>query len=97
MFVLAEIGLDFGHGSGVVFLNSQVQEFAGIVEAGCQFVENDNDLFQLRTFLAERLGALGFVPDIGLFELALDFYQSFCLAVVVKDTSSTQQCVQQDP
>jgi len=32
--------------------------------------------FQARAFLAEFLGALRLVPDIGLFELALNFDQA---------------------
>jgi hypothetical protein len=93
----AEIRLDFGYRIGIVFLDCEFQQFAGIVEAGAQFVEDNDNLFELRTLLAERLGAIGFIPYIGLFELALDLGQAFRLAVVVKDTSSTQRCVQQDP
>ena len=50
----------------------------------------------MRTLLAEGLGTLGLVPYIGLFEFALDFGQAFSLALIVKDTPSTQQCVQRD-
>jgi len=53
-------------------------------------------LFESRTLLAEGLGTLGLVPYIGLFEFALDFGQAFNLAFMVKDTSSTQRCVQRD-
>jgi len=40
----------------------------------------------LRTLAAQGLGAFGVVPDIGVFELALDFFQTLTLGVVVKET-----------
>ncbi len=50
-------------------------------------VRQGSDLgFQARAFLAQLLGALRLVPDIGLFEFALDFYQAVRLGVEVKDT-----------
>jgi len=42
--------------------------------------------FKARAFLAQFLGALRLVPDIGLFEFALNFYQALRLGVEVKDT-----------
>jgi hypothetical protein len=42
----------------------------------------------LRPLLAERLRALGIVPDPGLFQFAIDFDQPFGLALEVKDTPS---------
>jgi hypothetical protein len=71
-----------------------LQQFARVVEARGQLVERDDDLFELRAFLPQGLRPLGLVPDIGLLQLALDFYEPLCLAVVVKDTPSTQPCVQ---
>ena len=48
-----------------------------------------------RTLLPQRLRTLGLVPDIGLFEFALNFGQAFSLSLVVKDTSSTHRSVRQ--
>jgi hypothetical protein len=42
--------------------------------------------FQFGAFAAEILGALGIVPEFGLFELALDLGQAVLLGVEVKDT-----------
>lgn len=50
-------------------------------------------MFQLAALLAQRLCTLGLIPDIGLFELALYFGEPFRLAVIVKGTPLTQQCV----
>jgi hypothetical protein len=50
----------------------------------------------LRALPAKGLGTFLVVPNIGLFEFALDLGQALRLALIVKDTSSTQKCVQQD-
>jgi hypothetical protein len=41
--------------------------------------------------LAEFLGALGVVPDLGVFERAADFLESSLLGIDVKDTSGVQR------
>jgi len=51
-----------------------------------------HDRFQAGALLAESLCAIGLVPDVGLFEFALDLGQAFGLVVVVKDTSSALRC-----
>ena len=88
-----EIVDDLLHCSRIVFLDGHIEEFPGIAETGLQIIEADDNVFELRTLPAERLGALGFVPHIRLFELALDLGQAFRLVVVVKDTSSTHRSV----
>jgi len=50
-------------------------------------------MLETGAFLAQRLGTFRVIPDTRLFELALDFGQSFCLGLKVKDTSSTHRCV----
>jgi hypothetical protein len=45
-----------------------------------------HDALQFRPFLAQRLGAFGIVPDIGLGEFVLDLDQALGLVLVVKDT-----------
>ena len=47
--------------------------------------------------LAELLRALRIVPDLRIFELALDFGQAHRLHVEVKDTSADRRCVPGDP
>jgi hypothetical protein len=90
----SEVRLDLADGLGILFLDSEAQQFVGVAETGSQFVEDDDDLLELRALLAQGLRPLGFVPDIRLFQLALDFYEPLGFAVVVKDTPSTQPCVQ---
>ena len=64
------------------------------MQSARQLIQTNDNLFQPRTLLTQRLRALGFIPDVGLLEFALDFGQTLSLAVVVKDTSSTHQCAQ---
>ena len=56
-------------------------------------IDTDYHLFQLGALLPERLRPLRIVPDIGLFELALDLGQALRFAIVVKDTPSTHRSV----
>ena len=79
---------------GVVFIDREFEKFGRVGEAGAEFIESFDNLFELRPLLPQRLRAPGFIPNVGLFEFAPDFGQSFGLAVVVKDTSSTHRCVQ---
>jgi hypothetical protein len=70
-----------------------LQQFVGIAEPTGELVNQHDHLFQLTALLAQSLRTLGLIPDIGLFELALYLGETFRLALVVKDTPSTQQCV----
>jgi hypothetical protein len=40
----------------------------------------------VNTFLAQGLGIVGIIPDIGLFQFALYLNQPFTVASIVKDT-----------
>jgi hypothetical protein len=81
-----KIVLDFGDGVGVFFLGRELEQVAGVIETRRQVINRRDDVFERRALLAQRLGALGFVPDIRLFEFALNFGQALRLGVVVKDT-----------
>jgi hypothetical protein len=41
-------------------------------------------------FPAELLGALGIVPDLGIFERPVDFFEAYFLYIDVKDTSAVR-------
>jgi hypothetical protein len=45
-----------------------------------------DDLVERRALLAQLLRALRMVPDVGIFELAADFFETLGLRLVVKDT-----------
>jgi hypothetical protein len=76
-------------GAFVVLGGGQLQQFVGAAEAVCQAADAGDDLVKLCAFLAELLGPLGVVPDIGVFQFAADFFETFALRLVVKDTPVT--------
>jgi hypothetical protein len=81
----------FGLGLGELEqLERAVDPVANAVEAAGQRLE-------LGAFAAERLGALGCVPDPGVLELATDLGEPLALADVLKDTPLRRRGVPRDP
>jgi hypothetical protein len=79
--------LDHRLGGALVVLHlGQVQQFGGAGEPGGQAPDAVDDLVQRGALAAERLRPLRIVPDIGAFQFAGDFFQTFDLEVEVKDT-----------
>ena len=70
----------------VVFHLGQVEQFAGAGQAVGQLADAVDDLLEQRALAAQGLRALGVVPDVGAFQLAVYFFETFDLGVVVKDT-----------
>ena len=89
-----QVPFDFGRRGGVVFLDGKGEQLVRIPQPAADLVQPDDDLFQPGPLLAERLRALRLVPDVRLFQLALDLGQPLRLLIVVKDTSSTRPRVQ---
>jgi hypothetical protein len=85
-FVVIQILGDRADGVLVAFRARHFQQLADIVQSLEQLFQRIDDFFQLSTLLAQRLGAFGIVPDIGLFQLALDLGQTFAFVFEVKDT-----------
>jgi len=56
-----------------------------------ELVDNQYYFFQPYPVLAEFLCAFRLVPDIGLRQFAIDFFQLFFTAGVVKDTPGANQ------
>ena len=84
--VALDVGDDGVGGVLVVFHLGQVEQFVGAVQAFGQLADAVDDLFQQRALAAQGLRAFGVVPDVGVFQLAVDFFQTLDLGVVVKDT-----------
>jgi hypothetical protein len=63
-----------------------LQQLVRAAQAIVQIADAVDDLVQRRAFLAQLLGALGIVPDVGILQLPPYFFQAFILDVVVKDT-----------
>jgi len=92
-----EVVADLLGRAGVIFFHGERQQFAGFGQARRQRIEDLDDFLEFGSLPAQRLGALGLAPHVGLFELTADFGESLGFAVVVKDTSSTRSCVRRDP
>jgi hypothetical protein len=78
--------LDGFEGGIVAVCRGEVEEFAGIGDAGAQFGEGAHHFFEGFLFTAQVLGVFGVVPDRGVFQFRVDDLQAFRLGVVVKDT-----------
>jgi hypothetical protein len=88
---------NFVDGTGIVFFYRQLKQPLGIFEAGSKFLDGGDDALESSPLLAKRLRSIGFIPDVRLFEFPLNFRQAFFLALIVKDTPLTQQCVHEAP
>ncbi|MNQ40255.1 hypothetical protein D3C85_539020 [compost metagenome] len=83
---MVEFADDVVHRAFVIFLDGHVEQVAGIGQAAGQFVEGLDDLRQCSAFTAEILCVFRIVPDVRVFQLAIDFGQAVMLLIVVKDT-----------
>ena len=70
----------------VVFLDSHVEQFGGIIEPGLQLFQHQHDFFQADSFLSQLLRLLRIIPHIRLFEFADYFLELFLACCKVKDT-----------
>jgi hypothetical protein len=77
-----------GNDRGVVTLRARELEQLGAVgQQAVDVAQRADDRVERLLFLAERLGALGIVPDLRVLELAADLGQPRRLDIEVKDTS----------
>ena len=76
-----------GHDRSLVaFGRRQFQQFVGVVQAVADAVQAFHELAEARALAAQILRALRVVPDVGAFQFAAYFFQTFALGRVVKDT-----------
>ncbi len=79
--------LDHRLGGALVIVRlGHVQQFGRLDQAIGIGADLGDGLFQQRTFLAQRLGAVRVVPDGRVFQLAGYFFEAFDLGIEVKDT-----------
>jgi hypothetical protein len=57
-----------------------------------ELVDDQDYFFQPDPVLAQLLRAFRIIPDVGLFQLTIDFFQFFFAAGVVKDTPGASPC-----
>jgi hypothetical protein len=73
-------------GALVVFGDRELEQLAGLDDAGLQPLELVDDLRETRALAPELLRALRVVPDVRVLELAGDFLEPFALGIDVKGT-----------
>ena len=70
----------------VILLGGKLQQLTRIEQGPGHVIQRQYDFFQAHPFTPEFLGTFRVIPDIGDFQFANDFRQSFILAIEVKDT-----------
>jgi len=70
---------------------SQLEKLVGIGDAAGDAVERLDDRLEPLLFLAEFLSALRVVPQLGIFERAVQCVETGLLRLVVKDTSAARR------
>jgi len=84
------VALHVGHhrqgGVLVLLALGQFQQFGRTAQAIQHHGDAADGLVEHGALAAQGLGALRVVPDVGQLQLAIDFFQTLLLGVVVKDT-----------
>jgi len=86
VFQTERILLDVARGGFVVLAFGQLEQLGGVGDGFGGAVDGVELGRQPRAFAAELLGLVGRGPDGGVFELAVDLFEAFLLAVVFKET-----------
>jgi hypothetical protein len=71
----------------------QVQQLAGFAQAVLQAGDAVDVLLQAGALATQGLGVFGVVPDVGVFQLPIYFFQALALGFVVKDTPEANATV----
>ena len=66
--------------------NGQLQQSGHVLQPLRHLIQRINDGFQRGTLFAQRLCTLWFIPDVGLLQLGVYFFETLFLSIVVKDT-----------
>jgi hypothetical protein len=94
---LAGVALDLGDGAGVGLALGELEQLERAGDAAPDPIEALGDRGELRALAAEGLGAVGAVPDLGIFEFPAYLGEPLALAVVLKDTPLRRRGVPRDP
>ena len=81
----------------IVFFASNGKKLTCIIKPLTDMVECQNHIFQRLLFLAEFLGPLGVVPNLGILKFPRNSAQLIELLIVVKDTSAALWRAGRDP
>jgi len=80
----------------VAFATRELEQLVAVLQPGIEIPDGVDDVFELLLFLAEFLGPLLVVPDLGIFEFLRDDGEALRLDVEVKDTSAARPCAVAD-
>ena len=70
----------------IFFRHGELEELRGVVQARGQTLEAADDVVEELLFLADFLGVFGVVPEVGILDLTVHFFESARFAIDVKDT-----------
>jgi hypothetical protein len=85
---LRDVRRDCGERRVIGFAASEIEQLGAVLQPRSQAGQRADDVFELLSFLAELLCALGIIPDAGVLERLDNRRQPFRLDVEVKDTSA---------
>jgi hypothetical protein len=92
----AGFALDVTRGEFIVLALGQVEQLCRIADRGIGVIEFREFRGQPRALAPQLLGAIGCAPDGGILEFARYFFETFFLAVVLKETPSRRRHVPRD-
>jgi hypothetical protein len=95
-FERAGLALDIERRGFIVLALGQVEQLGRIADRGIGAIEVREFRGQARALAAELLGAIGCAPDGRILEFAGYFFETFFLAVVLKETPSRRRHVPRD-
>jgi hypothetical protein len=81
-----QITLDGNQCLIIVLRPGDLRQLDAVAKATIQFVDGQDNTVKLFFFPSQVLSVLGVVPDIGSFELTIDFVQARAFDIEVKDT-----------
>jgi hypothetical protein len=71
---LIKLNDGFVKGFFIVGFNRQFQQAGNVFTPLLELIDGLNDGFERRALFTQRLCALGFVPDVRLFQLCVNFF-----------------------
>jgi hypothetical protein len=83
---------EIGQRPSVLLLACELVELGRLAERLLDLAQRADYALELGALAAEILGALGVGPNVRIFELAVDLFETLALRVEVKGTSAERRC-----
>jgi len=90
------IALDLPSGRFIALELGELEQLRGIAQPAARAIELLELRGQTRALAPELLGTLGVAPDGRILQLAIDLFEAFLLAVVLKETPSRRSHAPRD-